>query len=151
MGDHRGAEGGRRALSDREQVIEVAVRYCTAMDTRDWPLLRRCFVEDAVVSYQGFGELRGLASLTEFLDGILSPLDATQHMVTNFTVAVDGDEATASCYLHAQHVREAAAGGPLYVVAGTYRDSLARTDGEWLIRRRDFTVTWVDGNSAVLG
>ena len=148
--DGSGAEP-RPTLSERERVIEVAVRYCTAIDTRDWELLRRCFVADPVVSYEGFDELRGFAALAEFLDGILSPLDATQHIVTNFVVAIDGEEATSTCYLHAQHVRQAAPGGALFVVAGSYRDSLVRRDGEWLIGRRDYTTTWVDGNSAVLG
>jgi 3-phenylpropionate/cinnamic acid dioxygenase small subunit len=138
-------------VSDRERVIEVAVRYCTAIDERDWDLLGRCFLADAVVSYPGFEPLHGVTALTEFLAGLLTPLDATQHIVTNFTVEVEGDEASCSCYLHAQHVRESAPGGSLFVFAGTYRDTLRRGEDGWRIARRDLTTTWVDGNSEVLG
>jgi len=136
--------------TDREQIIEVAVRYCTAMDTKDWSLLDRCFVADATVLYPGFDELRGLPALVGFLDGILGPLDATQHIATNFTVEVEGEEASATSYLHAQHVRHDAPGGPNFIFAGTYRDRLKRTEEGWRITRRELTTTWVEGNSRVL-
>jgi ketosteroid isomerase-like protein len=137
--------------NDKEQIVELAVRYCTALDTRDWPLLERCFTDDAVVRYPGFDELKGIAAVVEFLREILRPLDATQHLVSNFTVELAGDTATLVSYLHAQHVRGAASGGSLYVVAGTYYDDLVRGEEGWRIARRELTTTWTDGNPEVLG
>jgi 3-phenylpropionate/cinnamic acid dioxygenase small subunit len=138
--------------TDREQIIDVAVRYCTALDRRDWKLLDRCFLADAIVVYPEFGELKGIPALTKFLGDVLDPLDATQHMVSNFTVEATGDgTATLVCYLHSQHVRHAAPGGPFYVVAGTYHDDFVRTDAGWLISKRELTATWIEGNRGVLG
>ena len=137
--------------TDREEIFDLAVRYCTAIDTRDWELLGRCFDLDAVVVYPGFEPLVGVPALTEFLAGILGPLDVTQHIATNFAIEIDGDRAKLTSYLHAQHVRAAAAGGALYIVAGTYRDELDRGPAGWRITRRELTTTWTDGNPAVLG
>lgn len=136
--------------SDREQIVDIAVRYCTAMDTRDWSLLDECFAADAEIAYEGFDELRGLPALKQFLAGILGPLDATQHIVTNFVVEIDGDGATMACYLQAQHVRKLAPGGELFTFGGTYRDRLVRTAAGWRIARRTLSATWTAGNPAVL-
>lgn len=138
-------------MTDREQIIDLAVRYCTAMDTRDWGLLDGCFLSDAVVRYAGFDELRGLPALVEFLDGVLGPLDATQHIATNFVVVVEGDSAQLTYYLQAQHVRKGTPGGDNFIFAGTYRDRLVKTDGGWRIARRELEETWTEGNPAVLG
>lgn len=138
-------------MTDREQIVDLAVRYCTAMDTRDWSLLDRCFVSDAVVHYAGFEELQGLPALVGFLDGVLGPLDATQHIATNFVVEVEGDTARLTSYLQAQHVRKGTPGGDNFVFAGTYRDLLVKTAAGWLITRRELEATWTEGNPAVLG
>ena len=42
-----------RGLLDREAIVAVCVRYATALDSRDWPLLRTCFQPDVVGEYEG--------------------------------------------------------------------------------------------------
>jgi ketosteroid isomerase-like protein len=137
--------------SDREQIYDVAVRYATALDGRDWDLLRTCFVPDVVGVYEGqIGEVHGYDAIEVTCRDALGPLDATQHVVTNFVIDVRGDEADASCYLVAQHVRHTAEGGALFTLAGRYTDVLRRTDGGWKIARRRLQTTWTSGNPAVL-
>ena len=139
-----------RGLLDREEIVAVCVRYATALDSRDWPLLRTCFVPDAVGEYEGIGTLDGVAAIEEVCRGALEPLDASQHLLGNHTVEVAGDEAVAVCQLHAQHVRLGAEGGDLYVVAGSYTDRFRRTPDGWRITHRHLAVTWTAGNPAVL-
>ena len=59
--------------------------------------------------------------------------------------------ARSECYLQAQHVRLGTPGGDTTIVAGTYADRLQRQPDGWKITHRRLTVTWTDGNSAVLG
>ena len=138
-----------RDLVDRTAVVDVCVQYATALDTRDWSLLAGCSTPDVVADYAGFGELRGYRAIEQLCQQVLNPLAASQHLLGNHAVAVTGDEARSTCYFQAQHVRPGAPGGDNYVVAGTYRDHLVRTDDGWRIDRRALEVTWVDGNPAV--
>lgn len=136
---------------DRLAIEEVCVRYARALDRRDWPLLRTCFVPDVVVEYGDAPAINSYEGVERVCRGALDPLDASQHLVSNFTIAIAGDEATSECYLQAQHVRRGVPGGELYVVAGTYTDRLRRRAGQWHIEHRRLDVVWTDGNAAVLG
>ena len=117
--------GAVQALLDRAEIIDVCVRYATALDSRQWDLLATC-------------------------RAALEPLDASQHLLGNHVVTVDGDEARSQCYLQAQHVRSGTPGGDNYIIAGTYTDELRRGTDGWKIARRRLTVTWTSGNPTVL-
>lgn len=138
-----------QALVDKQAICELAVRYSTALDTRDWALLETCFVPDAVFEADGFDRLEGFAQIRHTVDAALAGLDHSQHFVTNFDVRVDGDVGTLVCYLQAQHVRTAVEGDPNFLVAGTYRDDVVRTTDGWRFARRTLAVIWTAGNPAV--
>ena len=137
-------------LTDRLEISDVLIRYAVSLDSRDWAQLATCFTGDAVAEY---GELAGrndgrdeiVATCRHTLEG----LDASQHLVGNFVVACDGDEATASCYLHAQHYLVSANGANTFVVGGTYYDRLVRSPDGWRIAHRRLDVTWTDGNAGI--
>ena len=137
-------------MTDREEIFDLAVRYATALDSRDWPLLRSCFLPDVVGVYEGLGEVHGYEGIEDLCRRALEPLDVSQHILSNFVVQLHGDEADFSCYLHAQHVKQDAKGGPLFVVAGQYTDVHRRTDEGWKIARRRLATWWTSGNPAVI-
>src|SRR3954449_5736629 len=120
-------------LSDREQIVDLAVRYATALDSRDWDLLRTCFTPDAVAEYVGIGDCNGYDAIESLCKSALTPLDRTQHLLGNQVAEVNGDEATASCYLQAQHVRSGVPGGDKFIIAGKYIDRFVRTPDGWRI------------------
>jgi hypothetical protein len=107
------------------------------------------FLPDAVGVYAG-DRYEGLDAIVDICRRSLEPLTASQHFVGNFSAEVEGDRARSSCYLHAQHYRVGARGLSTYVMAGTYRDQLVRTDQGWRIEHRDLEITWTDGNVGVL-
>ena len=137
-------------LADTAAVVDVCVRNARALDKRDWELLATCFVDDVVVEFEGVEPLHGVAAVVDVCRGALEPLDASQHLLGNHHVNVDGDSASSECYVHAQHVRDALAPADKYVAAGTYRDTLERRDGAWKITRRRLQISWTDGNPDVL-
>ena len=140
-------------LLDEREITQLVHRYGTALDDRDWALLRSCFTDDAVTVYEGpvGGEFTGYEAIEQVCRGALEPLDKSQHMIGNVTVELDGDTATAQCYLYAQHVRTGAPGGDLCMLGGRYTDRLARTRDGWRFTRRRLETWWIDGNPAVLG
>ena len=81
----------------------------------------------------------------------LTPMSATQHLISNVVVRLDGDQAEASCYLQAQHVKTGTLGGDSLIIAGRYDDKLIRTTAGWRIRERRLEQIWTAGNPAVAG
>ncbi len=137
-------------LVDRQAIADVLIRYATALDSRDWPLLGSCFTSDGVTDYQELGGVNeGPEAIIRLCHGALSGLDASQHLITNIAVELDGDRATASCYFQAQHTYRGLDGGDNFLVGGTYRDSLVRGANGWQIQHRTLEPTWQDGNPAV--
>jgi ketosteroid isomerase-like protein len=135
--------------ADRAAIVQLTIDYCWALDTHDWEALRDVFTPD-VVGHLGAGGQQGCDQIIERVSSVLEPLDDSQHMVTSHQVRIDGDTATSRCYLHAQHVRHAAEGGPNYVVAGRYEDRFVRTDAGWRIAERRLVVMWTEGNRGVV-
>jgi ketosteroid isomerase-like protein len=135
-------------LADRLAIIDVTIAYTWALDTHDWDALDDVFTPDATASL--LVELEDREAIKERIRRALTPLDDSQHMVSTHDVRVDRDTATSRCYLHAQHVRHAAEGGPNYIVAGRYEDRFTRTPDGWRIAHRTLTVMWTDGNRKVI-
>jgi FAD/FMN-containing dehydrogenase len=135
-------------LIDHHEIVQVTHRYCWALDGRQFHDLHNVFLADATANLGGeFCE--GLDAIIARITRALTPLDDSQHTVSTHHVRIDGDTATSRCYLVAQHVRKAAEGSPLYIVAGRYEDRLERSDEGWRIRHRDLIVMWTDGNPNV--
>jgi hypothetical protein len=58
---------------------------------------------------------------------------ATQHLIGTVNIAVKGNTATMSSYLHATHKRSDTS---IDVANGTYEDEVVNQNGRWKIRRR---------------
>jgi hypothetical protein len=143
------ADTSLQTLLDEREIVQVALRYCRALDTKDWPLLDDVFLPDSTADLSSGTLLVGIGPIRERISTALGHLDDSQHLVGNHEVSVDGDTATHRCYLQAQHIRAAATGGPNYIVAGRYEDRFARADAGWRIAHRTLTVMWTDGNVGV--
>jgi ketosteroid isomerase-like protein len=137
-------------LADRREIDDVLYRYAHALDSHDWDRLRTCFTEDAVADFLELGGVNeGIDAIVELISGVLSGLDASQHLIGSPIATVDGGTAKSSCYLQAQHVFEGAPGGDHYLVGGTYVDELVRTPEGWRIKHRTLHASWMSGNPGV--
>jgi hypothetical protein len=136
-------------LLDEKQIIDVINAYTTALDTRDWDLLKSCFTPDGDADFgniSGVGALDTPQAVVDLCRGALENLQATQHLQGNYWVQVDGDTATAGCYLQANHFQEGAPGGSVFTVWGTYVDRFVRTADGWKIKHRDLRAISAGGN-----
>jgi len=145
------APGPALSLEDRQAIVDATIRYCWAIDTRDWSDLASVFTEDARADFGFSPEIQGLAGIQAFVSGVLLPLDGSQHMVTNHQIESRDGEVRSRCSFHAQHIRKGVAGGAHYVIAGSYRDAWSRTPAGWRIHARRLEVLWAEGNAAVVG
>ncbi|MEM9038013.1 MAG: nuclear transport factor 2 family protein [Actinomycetota bacterium] len=143
-----------QTAADITEIIQVTNRYCHAIDGGDWDTLReRVFLPDAVMEFRPGDpdhQRNDIDGIVDYIATALGPLDTSQHLVGSHVVEVDGDEATCRCYLHGQHVRRAAEGGPHMIVALTYDDRVVRTEAGWRIAHRRLVPSWREGNPEVM-
>ena len=122
----------------RQEVADLLVRYASAIDRRDWALLRSCFTDDCVADYGEIGRWKGGDAITEWMRKTHEPLGHTLHRISNQAVGRDGEAVTARSYvdvivLGPDNVRGAQA-------AGYYDDVVIQVDGDWKIARRSYTM-----------
>ena len=123
--------------AEERAVTDVLLRYATALDTRDWPLLRSCFSEDVEADYGSFGTWRGPREITEQMRRLHADLGPTLLRLTNIALRWDGGQICARCYVDAV-LTPLEAGGPVHRGVGWFEDRLVRTSGGWKISRRTF-------------
>ncbi|RMI31470.1 nuclear transport factor 2 family protein [Nocardia stercoris] len=74
------------------------------------------FTEDAHWVYPQAGDdVVGRAAIVARVGSGIDRLDATQHLLGNHVVAVDGELARHVCYFHAQHVWRGLPDGELFL------------------------------------
>ena len=137
-------------LEEKQRIIDLTIAYTWIIDHGLRENLQEVFTEDAVFIIDtrylnGIDEIRGK------IDRTLGGLSASQHIVSNHQVSIDGNTATSRCYLHAQHTLNGTEGGDNYVMAGRYIDKLIQVGDEWRIIERKLILDWTEGNPKVLG
>jgi SnoaL-like domain len=142
-----------KQLTDRVEIEELLVRYSRALDLRQFGELEGIFTPDAEFDAGGLGHPHGAAAIREMIEGTLTGLDATQHLLGKSIVefGADGDSAEVRTYLISQHIREAAP-GPVkhYFLGGEYADRVVRTPEGWRIAYRRLDRMWKQGDRAVI-
>ncbi|MBU9767310.1 nuclear transport factor 2 family protein [Mycobacterium sp. TNTM28] len=124
-------------MTDREEIIEVLVRYATGIDRRDWPLFRTVFTQDCVLDYGEIGSWTGADAVTEFMDQSHAMAGHTMHRLSNHAITIEGDTATARTYIDGLIMAQDNNSGVNAI--GFYDDELIRTERGWQIARRRFT------------
>jgi hypothetical protein len=142
------------AASDDEAVRATIARLANTIDTRRWTELRALFADEVTTDYTSlFGgdvqHQRG-DDLIQAWRTLLSPLDATQHMVGGIDVRVDGPRALAECHVRGYHVCARAPGGGEWMVAGQWVVDLARGGSGWLITSMTLRTFYQTGNRNIL-
>jgi 3-phenylpropionate/cinnamic acid dioxygenase small subunit len=121
----------------RQDINELLVRYASAIDNRDWDLLRTCFTPDCHADYAGIGTWDGVDAITEFMVAAHAGLGHTLHRISNAAITVSGDRASARAYVDV--VAMSPDGDTGLTSIGWYDDELVRTEGHWRIARRRLT------------
>jgi hypothetical protein len=122
------------ALKDRIEVQDVICAMTGNVDAGDYAKVRRLFTPDAVMKYGTlFGDQYASRPASEFLDFVetyMPGFDHTQHQITNFEIAIDGDVAVSRSQVRSSHW----IGERDWLVVSTYHHTLVRRDGGWKIQ-----------------
>jgi len=138
-------EARLQCLEDIEQIRARLAMVATATDARNWDALRGLLADDV----EGYGA-RGAEDVIATLQAHLGGVGATQHLLGNHRVTVDGDTARSRCYGRVHHVGAGAMDGSFYECLGDYDDTWVRTPDGWMLARRWFQIRVELGDRAVL-
>lgn len=137
-------------LKDRLAIIEVVNSVGTLADLGQYDQLQQLFTDEVTVDYTSLfpGEVQNISSeqLMNQWQSTLPGFDATQHLITNHQITVNGNEARAVAYVRATH----RLGDEIWVVGGYYVDELVRTDEGWKLKAIQYNALYEEGNRALV-
>lgn len=137
-----------KEISDRIEIQDLLVRYCTSIDTQNWDLLDTCFVTDAKVDYSASGGTAGdYPEVRAWLATALAPFKTMMHFIGNSSVTLDGNSASARTYvINPMGMDDGKGGVSFFTVGAIYDDDLVRVEAGWRISRRDEELVYMDGS-----
>ncbi len=124
-------------LSDRQEIQDLMVAYCYAIDRKNWDELDEVFTPDAVIDYTEMVGFRGnLAETKAFLVEGLRQLKAYQHSISTSQIRIHGDIAHGRTLCSNPMVIEVNGAKQTMFVGLWYRDVFVRTARGWRIKER---------------
>jgi 3-phenylpropionate/cinnamic acid dioxygenase small subunit len=119
------------SIADRLDLLQLAFRYGTVVDDRDWPALGQIFTDDVEFDITDFA-----GTVTKGLDALIALMDSPNarhpvaHLITNVYVeSLDATRGTMRSRLLAVQTD-----GSVYV--GSYSDEVTRGENGWRIQQR---------------
>ncbi|MBI2168044.1 MAG: nuclear transport factor 2 family protein [Actinobacteria bacterium] len=129
-------------IGDRLDIDDLLTAYAVAVDGRDWDGLKALFAEGAVLDYSAFDGPRGdVDTAVAWVAEGLAGFPVSQHVCANREIAVTGDSGTARCAVINPLVDGK---GKVFMVGGSYEDTLVRTPAGWRFAERVARATWSD-------
>ncbi|MDI9950457.1 MULTISPECIES: nuclear transport factor 2 family protein [Rhodococcus] len=133
------------SVPDRVEITDRLHVVADLLDTKDWPGLAATLTDD-VVAYGRAGPVDVVARVRSHLD----VCGATQHLLGNIRVDVDGDGARTRSYFRAFHVGLGERADATYECLGEYRDEWRRGPSGWLLAGRVIDVRAEIGDRGVI-
>jgi 3-phenylpropionate/cinnamic acid dioxygenase small subunit len=124
-------------ISDRIEIEQLLIRYCYAIDQRDWDAYRAVYTDDAVIDDVSAGPGNSVDDMVEFLSGALERVVLIQHAISTSLIEIDGDAARARTVCHCPVVLDRGNGETQMFFQGLWHvDELVRTPDGWKIAKR---------------
>jgi uncharacterized protein (TIGR02246 family) len=131
-------------LLDEADIRELMLAFGRALDAKDWAAYGDVFTDDG--QFEILGQRRhGRDEIVAGPARDLQRFDVLQHVLTNLSVQVDGDAATASAYLIGVHVPSAAEPDQHADVGAQYTYEVRRTAEGWRFSSVALAVLWTAG------
>jgi ketosteroid isomerase-like protein len=125
-------------MSDADEIVALVHEYAFLLDRGDLDGVAALFENAVLRSTRNELVRTGAAEARTIYDPVIIYDDGTprtMHQLTNVTVEVDGDLATARTYFTVLQVTNL---GLHPILGGEYRDRFARIDGRWQFTERVF-------------
>jgi uncharacterized protein (TIGR02246 family) len=136
-----GVDERLRVLEAKEEIRNLLQEYRRTLDVRDMRAFSALFASNGTWTGAS-GDATGPEGIYTMLTAALPenppwPGSTLWHLISDPSIAVDGDRATADSLW--MHVRRGEGDTPLLPTLGRYEDELVVEDGSWRFLRRSVT------------
>jgi SnoaL-like domain len=140
-------------LLARAEISELIFRFCRALDSQDWALLRSCFTGELLIDYVDFRQQKARISADEFVEQRRQGLQGlkTQHVSSNHEITIDSEEATCESSSLIYRFDPQMETNNSFDTHCQYEHTLIRTDEGWKVNSIVQRVLWSAGNPEVHG
>ena len=137
----------QQETSDHIEIIQLLQRYFAALDSKDYALLDRVFLPDAVLHYDlGQGAPIPYREMVKAFREFNERFYFTQPIMGQPSIELEGDTARSTTALRALHVQVGLNKPSVsWMVYGFYRDVHVRTPEGWRIKQGYFKGLHVEG------
>ena len=138
-------------LTPDEAAIETIVESVASFaDRSDFESLEKLYAEEVEVDYtSAFGgevELKSPQGLMTQWASSLPGFDRTRHQISNIETEVEGNKATATADVTANHYLDEM----FWQIAGSYEYGLVKEDGQWMIDKMTFIAESEKGSRDII-
>ena len=138
-------------LADESDLADLLHRYAFGLDHEDWELWRSVFADEVTMDmsdYQPKPPPRpAQADLVVANASVMfAGLERSQHFMGTHRFAIDGDTATITAHMRAEHWLRTGQGSDRYTMFGTYFDEAVRTDDGWKLVKVRLQLLREEGN-----
>lgn len=141
-------------FNDYNEIVRRRYEYAMGIDTKNFALLRSIFTDEITMDFEDYsGRPASTMKADDWVAGckiVFTGLDATQHVMSNPMVDIDGDTARCTMYMKAEHFLQNSQGSSEFSLGGYYEDSLQKIDGRWTINAVTLKLFWNRGNRHIM-
>ena len=124
-------------ISDRMEIQDLLVRYCYAVDHRNFDEFKTIFTPDASIDYSVFGgPVAGVDETIAYLKETMPMFASFQHMISTSQIQLDGDTAKVKTICHNPMVMPMGEELVVFTCGLWYVDEMVRTAEGWRISKR---------------
>jgi SnoaL-like domain len=128
-------------LLDKQEIYEVLVRYCRAVDRLDEQLMRSLYHPGAMTDHLGY-ECPVEEFIPRMIEILRTSYKTSSLRLSNHLVELDGDVARSEAYIISYHRVERDGKDYDWLWSGRYIDRFERRDGIWKIANRLLVHDW---------
>jgi hypothetical protein len=128
----------QQEISDRLEIEDLLVRYCYAVDDRNWDIYRDIFTTDAIIDDTKTGGIKSnVEDHITYMKKALTKILLSQHAISTSMIDIKGDSATVRTHCSCPMKLDLGGGKTQIFFQGLwYYDKLVRTADGWKIKDR---------------
>jgi hypothetical protein len=130
-----------RRILDRQEIVDLLLRYASTIDAKDYTTLRSLFTEDIHAKY-GEEVVDGADNLLAWIDGMTKTATWQHHFLSVYHVDFVSDTEATTLTYHTSHQTTSDAPNKCRKIVARYYDTVRKVDGRWLIADKYMQVGW---------
>ena len=131
----------RRRL-DRQEIVDLLLRYASTIDAKDHVALRATFAEDIRGQYGEDTVVHGADNLLQWIDDMTRTATWQHHMLNVYHVDFVSDTEATTLTYHTSHQTTSDAPGTCRKIVARYYDTVRKVDGRWVIADKYMQIGW---------